>query len=344
MLTSVSKRPTHFKDLDGMRGILSCVVMFYHYGLNTLAGRLTGGMITDARWGLCVDFFFMLSGFVLCRSFVSRRTSLSHYFSARLWRLAPMYFITLALVLLTLRATPSDTLLANLAMVQPYLGLPSINSPSWSIPYELFMPLMALAFAPRITSPGWATVVFIAAIALASAVAVATHHSGEYDTPLRALAAICAGSALYLVFAGKRPGASNGLTLAACAVAIAMMLAANHTVLAYPAFFAASAMAIWWGANAKTLFSSAPVQALGRWSYSIYLLHFPIMVLTISVWGQEALKGSVLVRVAWVLATIALAALAYRFIGLPLINYGKARRDPGMAAVATTPPHWAAEQ
>lgn len=331
------ERPAHFKDLDGMRGILACAVMLYHYGLNTLLGRLTGGLIIDARWGLCVDFFFLLSGFVLCRSFVSRRTSLSHYFSARLWRLAPMYLITLALALLALRATPSGTLLANLAMVQPYLGLPSINGPSWSIPYELFLPLLALLFAPRITSPGWAAVVFIVTIALASAVAVATHHSGNFETPLRALSAICAGSALYLVFADKRPGASNLLTLAAFAVAIAMMLAAHFSVLAYPVFFAASAMAIWWGANAQTLLSSAPAQALGRWSYSIYLLHFPIMDLTISVWGPDAVEGNVLVKGAWVIATIALAALTYRFIELPLIKYGKARRGLEYAAVSAAP-------
>lgn len=248
-----------------------------------------------------------------------------------------MYLITLALALLALRATPSGTLLANLAMVQPYLGLPSINGPSWSIPYELFLPLLALLFAPRITSPGWAAVVFIVTIALASAVAVATHHSGNFETPLRALSAICAGSALYLVFADKRPGASNLLTLAAFAVAIAMMLAAHFSVLAYPVFFAASAMAIWWGANAQTLLSSAPAQALGRWSYSIYLLHFPIMDLTISVWGPDAVEGNVLVKGAWVIATIALAALTYRFIELPLIKYGKARRGLEYAAVSAAP-------
>jgi len=123
----------------------------------------------------------------------------------------------------------------------------------------------------------------------------------------------------------------------AFAVAVAMMLAADFTVLAYPIFFAASVMAIWWGANAQTFLSSVPAQALGRWSYSIYLLHYPIMDLTISVRGQDAVKGDILIKGGWVIATIALAALAYRFVELPLINYGKVRRDPGKAASSAAP-------
>lgn len=323
----------HFKDLDGMRGILACAVMLYHYGLNTVFFKLTSGLITDAKWGLCVDFFFLLSGFVLCRSFVSHPTSIAHYFSARLWRLAPMYFITLVLALAALGVPRSGTLIANLALVQPFLGMPSINVPSWSIPYELFFPLLALLIAPRITSPRLTALLFIVSITVASAVAVATHDSGSFEFPLRALSAICAGSALYLLFEDKRPDGSNLLTLSAFLVAIVMIFAAEFHLLAYPVFFAASCMAIWWGATAKTLLSTAPAQALGRWSYSVYLLHFPIMDLTISVWGHDAVDGNVLVKGAWVVVTIVLAALAYEFVERPLINYGKARRAVANASL-----------
>lgn len=311
-----------------MRGLLACAVMLFHFGLNTLLERLTGGLLTDGRWGLCVDFFFLLSGFVLCRSFLIRRTSLAHYFSARLWRLAPMYFVTLALALMAVRTVPAGTIIANLAMVQPFLGLPSINGSSWTIPYEVFVPLLVLLVVPRMAGRTWAVAGAIVLIATTAAVSMAFHQvEGILTTTLRALAAIIAGAALYLAFAHRKPAASGVLSLTAFAIAIAMIMAAQFTVLAYPVFFAASAAAIWWGANARTLLSSLPAQALGRWSYSIYLLHAPIMENAMRIWGDQALDGNVLAKCALIGATIILAALAYRYIELPLMDYGKKRRD-----------------
>jgi peptidoglycan/LPS O-acetylase OafA/YrhL len=56
---------SRFTELDGMRGLLAVLVMLYHLGLNSQLARWTGGWLQASQWQLCVDFFFVLSGFVL---------------------------------------------------------------------------------------------------------------------------------------------------------------------------------------------------------------------------------------------------------------------------------------
>ncbi len=76
-----------------MRGALAVSVMLFHYGLNTLIAQLTRGAIIDSKWVLCVDFFFLLSGFVLAHSFLRRPLILGGYAVKRILRLAPMYLV-----------------------------------------------------------------------------------------------------------------------------------------------------------------------------------------------------------------------------------------------------------
>jgi peptidoglycan/LPS O-acetylase OafA/YrhL len=52
-------------SIEGLRGVLALLVCLGHLGLNTVAG-LFGITI---RTGFAVDIFFVLSGFVLARSY-----------------------------------------------------------------------------------------------------------------------------------------------------------------------------------------------------------------------------------------------------------------------------------
>ena len=80
---------THFLGLDGLRGIAAFVVVYLHADITLQIGYLPGTA------SLAVDFFFMLSGFVLAYAYDDR---LQHsmtwpdFMRVRLIRLYPMLF------------------------------------------------------------------------------------------------------------------------------------------------------------------------------------------------------------------------------------------------------------
>lgn len=82
----------HYELLDGLRGVAALLVIWYHiFEGYAFAG---GGSIVTANHGyLAVDFFFMLSGFVISYAYDDRwekTMSLKDFFKRRLIRLHPM--------------------------------------------------------------------------------------------------------------------------------------------------------------------------------------------------------------------------------------------------------------
>ena len=81
----------HYELLDGLRGVAAILVVFYHIfeGL-AFAG---GGHIATLNHGhIAVDFFFILSGFVISYAYDDRWGQMStwQFFKRRLVRLHPM--------------------------------------------------------------------------------------------------------------------------------------------------------------------------------------------------------------------------------------------------------------
>lgn len=80
----------HYELLDGLRGVAALMVMFYHIG----EGFATSPVDQHVNHGyLAVDFFFILSGFVIGYAYDDRwKTSLNlkNFFKRRLIRLHPM--------------------------------------------------------------------------------------------------------------------------------------------------------------------------------------------------------------------------------------------------------------
>lgn len=82
----------HYNILDGLRGVAALLVVWYHVHEGfAFAG---GGAITGINHGyLAVDFFFMLSGFVISYAYDDRWAqgfSLKSFFKRRIIRLHPM--------------------------------------------------------------------------------------------------------------------------------------------------------------------------------------------------------------------------------------------------------------
>lgn len=81
----------HYELLDGLRGVAALLVIWYHVWEGF--AFVGGGMIENFNHGyLAVDFFFMLSGFVISYAYDDRwgKMSLKGFFTRRLIRLHPM--------------------------------------------------------------------------------------------------------------------------------------------------------------------------------------------------------------------------------------------------------------
>lgn len=85
-----------FKALDSWRGICALLVATYHYPRTFQALELP---LFRSGW-IFVDFFFVLSGFVITYRYFSAPTGihLQSFLRARVWRLFPLHVMTLALV------------------------------------------------------------------------------------------------------------------------------------------------------------------------------------------------------------------------------------------------------
>ena len=87
----------HYVILDGLRGVAALAVIWYHihegFSFAQATNAAGDGIITGINHGyLAVDFFFMLSGFVISYAYDDRwgKLSLGEFFKRRLIRLHPM--------------------------------------------------------------------------------------------------------------------------------------------------------------------------------------------------------------------------------------------------------------
>ena len=90
----------HYDLLDGLRGVAALLVVVYHvfegFSFAELTNGAGDGLIRTFNHGyLAVDFFFMLSGFVISYAYDDRFRSMSlgSFFKRRLIRLHPMLLI-----------------------------------------------------------------------------------------------------------------------------------------------------------------------------------------------------------------------------------------------------------
>ena len=147
--------PQRFEVLDSWRGLFALLVAAFHF---PLSGPLSQTAFLRHSY-LFVDFFFVLSGFVIAHAYAQKLAGgqgLAKFLITRFGRLAPLHLFMLAVlvVLETMRwlvpafsnGNPAFTgrntlegILVNLTLLQGF-GLTDVatwNTPSWSISTEL---------------------------------------------------------------------------------------------------------------------------------------------------------------------------------------------------------------
>lgn len=184
----------HYELLDGLRGVAALLVVFYHIfeGLSFAAG---GTLITTINHGyLAVDFFFILSGFVIGYAYDDRwkrNMTLGNFFTRRLIRLHPMIIMGTIIGAITFciqgsvqwdgsHVATSAVMLALLAamfFIPAYPGagydvrgngeMFSLNGPSWSLFFEYIGNILYALFIHRLSNRGLTILVALSGIGLA---------------------------------------------------------------------------------------------------------------------------------------------------------------------------------
>ena len=152
--TKLLKTRPHFEILNGMRGLAAFVIVIFHF-MEIIITDFS--RIYIAHGFLAVDFFFVLSGFVVAYAYDNRIAGmgLKTFIKLRLIRLQPLVVIGSILGLLTFLFDPYSNLYAvygfkETAMLfitsvfmipypvvsERYFNLFNLNAPSWSLFWE----------------------------------------------------------------------------------------------------------------------------------------------------------------------------------------------------------------
>jgi peptidoglycan/LPS O-acetylase OafA/YrhL len=298
-----------FDALDGWRGVCACfVVLFHFHGWGPL---YTSSFVRDSY--LFVDFFFVLSGFVIAWNYGNRLSTwpeMKRFLILRLGRVYPLHLFMLLCFLAyeTARsvfalhhpgvsetfagATEPGAIMSNLLLVQSLHvhDMLTWNVPSWSISTEYWtyfvFALVSLCFGLRNT--------LLLAVAIVAPLLIArvstTGMNITYDWGLVrcifgfALGVAC--SRIYRRWPTVMHGASQAqMTLLELLVILAVVLfvcEAGMTGLSILAPFLFAAAVLVFAAEGgwvSGLFRTRALRWLGTVSYSIYMTHYLLVVL-----------------------------------------------------------------
>jgi peptidoglycan/LPS O-acetylase OafA/YrhL len=302
-----------FRALDGWRGLCALLVAAHHLEVR---GFLYWLPLVRNAW-LFVDFFFVLSGFVIAHAYgdrLSRGPEVRAFVIRRFGRLWPLHAAVLA-ALVAIEAShlaiqhwhPSSgehvaftfsrspfAILTNLLLVQAlgFHASDTWNGPAWSISVEFctYLVFAALcAFVPK--QPQRLLGALVLAL-VGAAVLAGFSDFGMRETFRWALPRCVFGFFLgTLTYEAWRRSATKGVSgtwpeAAAIALVVAFVTCVpGHAALEYlapPLFcFVVLVFAGDSGMFSRLLAMRAPA-AFGRWSYSIYMVHTLILVVCFS--------------------------------------------------------------
>lgn len=360
-------RPARLPSLTGLRWIAALLVFGFHVGSMRIIAEPDIKAVVDKTFALGlsgVEFFFVLSGFVLVWSYRDgepRRTFLRR----RLAKIYPNHLVTfavaLAVALWFADPVPPWAALGNLFLVQAWIPLDgyfySVNNVSWSLSCELAFYLCLPFVLPylRRARAGllWAAVVAapLLILALWPGQLLVPEENRWWFTQVfpvaRSLEFWMGVAAAELLRRGRWRGpklaVASLLFVATWAVAALWIRAefwAALLAVAYLLVITAAADADVRGR--RTPWRSRPMVWLGEVSFAFYLVHVLVMRTVLRLTGDwgEGLPGwwGPLFVGGFLLVNLLLAAALHRWVEMPMMRrLGPARRPRPKAAAPSAP-------
>jgi exopolysaccharide production protein ExoZ len=345
-----------------LRGAASLLVVLYHTSANVSNNFNTeffGSIFFFGSSG--VDIFFVLSGFIITYTSYKNLGSpgkLGQFLVRRVVRIFPVYWIIISFFLLTQIIFPAfyrthfDLSFANIAA--SYFLLPGhvmINGVSWSLSYELFFYfLFALAFL--IPRKRWAFALFmIYAFVIIILYATGYELQGTDNWVHLVLSPMNVEFFLGVLAAVSVPKLSEKVSVPFILVGIILFLLGStfidlqktelhpdlylRVVLFGPASFFIITGIVKFELNNKINVHNLFLK-LGEASYSLYLIHLPVMVAFVKIIAGFHIQNILILHGTMLLVTAFIcytSILFYKFVEKPMISklnsYIKNRVKPG---------------
>jgi peptidoglycan/LPS O-acetylase OafA/YrhL len=343
--------PRYVPALTGIRALAALLVLGMHTEQNVPSG-LESFLPFFARGYLGVDFFFVLSGFIITHVYLASVASaklraVQTFLWHRFIRLYPVHVTVLAglaaVVSLASAAgfgfnNPQEwqwgDLIWQLTLLQAWgvTTSPRWNVPSWSISAEWFAYLLFPMLAPALM---WvrdrAIALLVAVAALAATALLFTMADWTLNTWVgapaltRVFGEFLCGAALCRAVDLTPEYARPIGDFPAAGAFLAFLLGASAGVgdFALVAFLAltifGAAMSKWFVAR---VLGSRPFVWLGEISYSVYMVHFPVLIIVRRVWEQLGFAhwpatGKMSAFIVTVALVLALAAMVFYVVERP---------------------------
>lgn len=346
------------QDINGLRALAVLVVVLFHFGLAPVSGGFAG-----------VDVFFVISGYLMTGIVFSRmeqgRFSLPDFWLARGRRILPALLAVCATLLLLgwFRLSPMDykmlgkhalysvTFLSNFIYQGESGYFDAASQDKWllhtwslSVEWQFYMlyPLWLLgarAVSRHPRAPVWAVWAAFAASLAASAVWTARAPTQAYFQLAFRAWELLAGALVFLHAPRLQasPGQRSALALAGLAAIVCSCLHFTHDT-PWPGMAAllpvgGAALVIAAARHDLWLTGNPVAQALGRWSYSIYLWHWPVWA-ALAYYGAHRQPAAIAAGIA---ASVVLGMLSFRLVEQPaarLLNRSGTRPRVALALSA----------
>ncbi|MDE2115498.1 MAG: acyltransferase [Hyphomicrobiales bacterium] len=343
----LTDRHFRFRALDGYRFLAALCVVMYHYN-NRFSLGLDRWLPMIDDFNLMVDFFFLLSGFVIARAYGQRLANLGDYARflwARVARLYPLYFVTTGLAALAgwlyssrglspehpemaWNGLPAAMLLLQATGMLDHL---TFNLASWSISAEFMMYGLSPLFLRFLSRVGglWALITAVAFALLFQLMRDAAHQRAWTEATfdygaLRALPTFLTG----MVIAQSLPRL-RALPIPPWALVhggfLLILLGMNlhwppaWLIVLLALMLTACALAELGGAD--NFMRGAMMGHLGDASYGLYLVHQLVAIFVpgyFGDWGLASPQARPWLALACAIASILAALASYRWLESPL--------------------------
>lgn len=347
------------RDIDGLRSLAVLIVVFFHLKITLFSGGFIG-----------VDIFFVISGYLVTQmifqSVKDGTFSYLKFYTRRIRRLFPaLLVVVISTIFLAYFIVPPSSLsslaqssIASLLSVSNFYFLftadyfdntahltPLLHTWSLSVEEQFYLiwPALIVFLAGVKARRNWVPIGLLiaglASLILAEAFMGSNPSSAFFLFPFR-VSEFAVGGIIGFLPALKHQGLKHLLALVGViTIIIASLMFTQITrfpgVMALIPVLGAAAI-IYAGKDtwiAKCL-SITPLVYIGKISYSLYLVHWPIIVLySVEAWQFDGF--TTLEQLGLFAATFALSVLLYHFVEEPFrIRKGRAKIAPNLSPPA----------